>query len=405
MSEMINDSTIKLFGRTIFLTHNIYVSTIDSSSEFEPSLPHEDFSNHSLLSSVSSSSPLEVSSSMEHVAKRYKETSRKEFTSVLDLDDEASFHPTKDLKSHTSSSLIENPKTPSSETETSQLNSTKIDEQSDISQDKSLKKPDIVVPCPRCKSMDTKFCYYNNYNIKQPRHFCKNCQRYWTSGGTTRKMLVGAGRRKNKISSFSSDVLHYRQMSTAFTFGSDSSIMSSTPLDKKMNIDSHEETIDKSYQSFPPQIPWNPAMCYPVSFYPNIVHYGGFLQPLWNVQSIPTQSCGPSKPASGKHSRDGDTIIHPNSEKEKLGLGSNKKEGNNSNTSVLIPKTLIIDDPNEVAKSSVWSTIGIKNGRGLFKGFASKGDDKNDHVVEVSTSVLKANPAASSRSLAFHERI
>ncbi|KAL5100225.1 hypothetical protein RYX36_004552 [Vicia faba] len=403
---MINDSTIQLFGTTIFFTHNIDVSTIDSSSEFDPSLPHEDFSSHSLHSSLSlsSSSPLEVNSSMEHVAKRYKETSRKEVTSVQVLEDEASFHPTKDLKSPTSSSLIENPKTPSSETETSQLNSTKIDEQSDISQDKGANKPDKIVPCPRCKSMDTKFCYYNNYNIKQPRHFCKNCQRYWTSGGTTRKMLVGAGRRKNKISSISSDVSHYRQMSTVFTFGSDSPIMPSTPLDKKMNIDSHEETIDKSYQNFPPQFPWNPAMCYPVSFYPNIAHYGGFLQPLWNVQSIPTQSCGPSKPSLGKHSRDGDMIIHPNSEKEKLGLESNKKEGNN--TSVLIPKTLIIDDPNEIAKSSVWSTIGIKNGRGLFKGFASKGDDKNDHVVEVSSSsVLKANPAASSRSLMFHERV
>jgi hypothetical protein len=26
--------------------------------------------------------------------------------------------------------------------------------------------------------MDIKFYYYNNYNIKQPRHFCKSCQRY-----------------------------------------------------------------------------------------------------------------------------------------------------------------------------------------------------------------------------------
>ena len=29
------------------------------------------------------------------------------------------------------------------------------------------------MPCPRCKSLDTKFCYYNNYNLKQPRYFCK----------------------------------------------------------------------------------------------------------------------------------------------------------------------------------------------------------------------------------------
>lgn len=63
---------------------------------------------------------------------------------------------------------------------------------------KELKKPDKPVPCPRCDSLDTKFCYYNNYNVSQPRHFCKNCQRYWTAGGTLRNVPVGAGRRKSK---------------------------------------------------------------------------------------------------------------------------------------------------------------------------------------------------------------
>ncbi|XP_073124308.1 cyclic dof factor 2-like [Henckelia pumila] len=66
------------------------------------------------------------------------------------------------------------------------------------SQDKTLKKPDKILPCPRCNSMDTKFCYFNNYNVNQPRHFCKNCHRYWTAGGTMRNVPVGAGRRKNK---------------------------------------------------------------------------------------------------------------------------------------------------------------------------------------------------------------
>ncbi|XP_024392475.1 uncharacterized protein [Physcomitrium patens] len=62
----------------------------------------------------------------------------------------------------------------------------------------ALKKPDKLAPCPRCDSLDTKFCYYNNYNANQPRHFCKNCQRYWTAGGTLRNVPVGAGRRKTK---------------------------------------------------------------------------------------------------------------------------------------------------------------------------------------------------------------
>ena len=65
-------------------------------------------------------------------------------------------------------------------------------------QDKVLKKPDKILQCPRCNSMDTKFCYFNNYNVNQPRHFCKNCQRYWTAGGTMRNVPIGAGRRKNK---------------------------------------------------------------------------------------------------------------------------------------------------------------------------------------------------------------
>uniref|UniRef100_I1NM78 Dof-type domain-containing protein n=1 Tax=Oryza glaberrima TaxID=4538 RepID=I1NM78_ORYGL len=71
--------------------------------------------------------------------------------------------------------------------------------------EKILKKPDKILPCPRCNSMETKFCYFNNYNVHQPRHFCRNCQRYWTAGGAMRNVPVGAGRRRNK------HVLKYRQ--------------------------------------------------------------------------------------------------------------------------------------------------------------------------------------------------
>ncbi|KAL1560193.1 dof zinc finger protein 4-like [Salvia divinorum] len=54
-----------------------------------------------------------------------------------------------------------------------------------------------ALKCPRCASTNTKFCYYNNYNKSQPRHFCKSCKRHWTKGGTLRNILVG-GARKNK---------------------------------------------------------------------------------------------------------------------------------------------------------------------------------------------------------------
>ncbi|KAF5749148.1 cyclic dof factor 3-like [Tripterygium wilfordii] len=71
-------------------------------------------------------------------------------------------------------------------------------ERNSADQEKVFKKPDKILSCPRCNSLETKFCYFNNYNVNQPRHFCKNCQRYWTAGGTIRNVPIGAGRRKNK---------------------------------------------------------------------------------------------------------------------------------------------------------------------------------------------------------------
>ncbi|KAE8696408.1 Dof zinc finger protein DOF1.7 [Hibiscus syriacus] len=59
--------------------------------------------------------------------------------------------------------------------------------------------------CPRCDSSNTKFCYYNNYNLSQPRHFCKNCRRYWTKGGALRNIPVGGGTRKTTKRSSSSN--------------------------------------------------------------------------------------------------------------------------------------------------------------------------------------------------------
>lgn len=52
--------------------------------------------------------------------------------------------------------------------------------------------------CPRCDSGNTKFCYYNNYSLLQPRYFCKSCRRYWTKGGALRNVPIGGGCRKNK---------------------------------------------------------------------------------------------------------------------------------------------------------------------------------------------------------------
>eukprot|EP00892_Ulva_mutabilis_P007366 jgi/Ulvmu1/5000/UM021_0017.1 len=64
-----------------------------------------------------------------------------------------------------------------------------------------LPRPEGPPPqCPRCNAdtINTKFCYYNNYNINQPRYYCKACQRHWTDGGTLRKVETGAGKRNSR---------------------------------------------------------------------------------------------------------------------------------------------------------------------------------------------------------------
>nr|BAJ33945.1 unnamed protein product [Eutrema halophilum] len=65
-------------------------------------------------------------------------------------------------------------------------------------------RPQEKLNCPRCNSTNTKFCYYNNYSLTQPRYFCKGCRRYWTEGGSLRNVPVGGSSRKNKRSSSSS---------------------------------------------------------------------------------------------------------------------------------------------------------------------------------------------------------
>ncbi|VFQ67937.1 unnamed protein product [Cuscuta campestris] len=71
---------------------------------------------------------------------------------------------------------------------------------------------DEPVNCPRCNSTNTKFCYYNNYSLSQPRYFCKTCRRYWTEGGSLRNIPVGGGSRKNRLIRSSSIDHHHHQV-------------------------------------------------------------------------------------------------------------------------------------------------------------------------------------------------
>lgn len=238
-----------------------------------------------------------------------------------------------------------------------------------------LKKPDKIVPCPRCNSDDTKFCYYNNYNVNQPRHFCKNCQRYWTSGGAMRNVPVGSGRRKNKsltIPSYRhiviSDALQMAAVdgihSNGFlVFGSNRPICG--PLDGP-DLGLRNSGV-------------------PITFYRSTPFWGSNMA---SNGSIP-----------GKRSR------------EEVVLGLSEKEKRNRLDKGEPMSGLGKDGPNEAAKSCIWSALESKNhrfgfgcGPSLFRPFNPKGSDHRRGVARATT-VLEANPAALSRSLNFHENV
>ncbi|KAK4417531.1 Dof zinc finger protein DOF1.4 [Sesamum alatum] len=58
--------------------------------------------------------------------------------------------------------------------------------------------------CPRCASLDTKFRYFNNHSLAQPRHYCKACKRQWTVGGNLRNIPFGGKTRTCKQTKASS---------------------------------------------------------------------------------------------------------------------------------------------------------------------------------------------------------
>uniref|UniRef100_M8CGW7 Dof zinc finger protein n=1 Tax=Aegilops tauschii TaxID=37682 RepID=M8CGW7_AEGTA len=249
------------------------------------------------------------------------------------------------------------------------------EEQGDTANQKEkLKKPDKILPCPRCSSMDTKFCYYNNYNINQPRHFCKNCQRYWTAGGAMRNVPVGAGRRKSKSLSAAS---HFLQRIRAALPGDPLC----TPVNTNgtvLSFGSDASTLDVSEQ----------------------MKHIKELASVTRTENTDAPSVGSSAEGcfqSRKHPRDGDE------ERDTKGNGK-----------VWVPKTIRIDDVDEVARSSIWSLIGIKgdkvekdDGKGckLARVFDPKDEAKtSSHRGNNSLPFLKGNPAALSRSVNFQER-
>ncbi|GAB4845468.1 hypothetical protein Ancab_038876 [Ancistrocladus abbreviatus] len=464
----IGDPAIKLFGKTI------PVLSSSSSDELPVAVSGEDAGGESNCNS----DPEQIIEDAEREAE--KEPSQEKSTETVHQDDPSS--PDKEDSTNQQTTSTQDVEKDSLEGETPK--DEKESGESKSSQEKTLKKPDKILPCPRCNSMDTKFCYYNNYNVNQPRHFCKSCQRYWTAGGAMRNVPVGAGRRKNKNSASRycqitvSEALQAARIDipngvnhpalkangTVLTFGSDAPLCESmasvlnlaekkalygtrnglhkveriipvpVPCRSRENGDDYssgstvttssmedgirkvpKESIAQSMNGFINQIPcfpgvhwpyaWNaafpvPTFCpsgFPLSFYPAPYMNG---TTAWNIPWVSTGQKGlnsnTNPPTLGKHPREEDNLKSSDGERK-------------SGTPVLVPKTLRMDDPDEAAKSSIWTTLGIKQEKvnsfrsgGFFKGFQTKNEEKN-HKLE-SSPALKANPAALCRSVSFHER-
>lgn len=385
-------------------------------------------------------------------------------------------------------------------------------------QEKVLKRPNKILPCPRCNSLETKFCYFNNYNVNQPRHFCRKCQRYWTAGGTIRNVPVGAGRRKNKHSSaqchqvvvppnvvsvtradtltsassqhhscaglpsfskgtgeilkFSKDtplcesmanVLNLKEQKGSVEIGS--SVVednSEEPLssDSSLAAVTSEESEFSEKEFKPDGLPghcrnFNPMhtmQCYPVpqwAYHWNqgwhtmmfglnncisnsthmsstpVVPVPGFSAPSITFPFLPASywGCMPSWDtrnwntslvgSTGSSSASSSTSNNSCSGNSSLILGKHSRDANSQvedtmEQNLWVPKTLRIDDPEEAAKSSIWSTLGIRPDKdkpiikgGIFKAFQSK-SDTTSHTSDTDQ-VLQANPAAFSRSQSFRE--
>ena len=128
--------------------------------------------------------------------------------------------------------------------------------------------------CPRCDSTNTKFCYYNNYNKSQPRHFCRACKRHWTKGGTLRNVPVGGGR-KNKRA---------KKSNTPNTATTTSSISTTTVTTSNGNMDGGLST-HMTVQTLPPPLALGGQKSMPSSLYQSLIRPPPLL-PQQNLMSV-----------------------------------------------------------------------------------------------------------------------
>jgi hypothetical protein len=318
--------------------------------------------------------------------------------------------------------------------------------------DKEHKKPDAVLPCARCNSTRTKFCYYNNYNVNQPRYYCKDCKRHWTVGGLLRDVPIGTARRKIKNNGDAADTSRDRSgvskplsISGPAAEGNRATTSSSVLklLDKSLRpphnakeqnrsiddlIGSSENNKEKSYMSYvvasgssdnsgfdsatagqlsadgtqelvnsgvnhllqmPPTMPDPERTPALVVPSPQVPFYWSC-----NISGWSNATSSVPWPESGG------TTLTPSSAlacsvRGSLALGKHPREEGEVEKTFWVPKALRVTDPKEVTKSTIWTSLGIEPDERILK---SK--DENGKAL--------GSPAAScsiSCSLAFHKRI
>ncbi|EXB83869.1 Dof zinc finger protein [Morus notabilis] len=123
-------------------------------------------------------------------------------------------------------------------------------------------RPQEQLNCPRCNSTNTKFCYYNNYSLTQPRYFCKTCRRYWTEGGTLRNVPVGGGSRKNKKSitnTTTSSSLSSPSSCLSISKNSSNNIINIPDLNPPTNLSHQGQDLNLAFPAMQPKFLYMPS--------------------------------------------------------------------------------------------------------------------------------------------------
>ncbi|OIV99089.1 hypothetical protein TanjilG_32348 [Lupinus angustifolius] len=190
-------------------------------------------------------------------------------------------------------------------------------------------------------------------------------KRYWTTGGTIRNVPVGAGKRKNKPSD-----LQYCHAPSApdavSSIQTDNNLASDVNLSPRPFHGPREDApLSESFETVKSQMPEK------------------YRSGLFYCQRR-------GSPTLGKHSRDGS--VPKNTMKQNL----------------WVPKTVRINDPNEAARSSIWSTLSTKSeqNKPIIKGSVFKSFEPKSNTTSHNSDnnqILKANPAVFSSSESFQE--